>query len=267
MATKDQKKLYNDRVKSYKATLEDLKKKSSSLKMAARKKAHLEGYYTVQSAILGIQISNTLIQMSALSLAIQDFKNDSLLNDARKELGNVISSLIKVVGDNIDDSLSEGREKLEKVSLLNPLHKWNLVVAIKEALDALQQAMGTNSKWRWYFPDLYFKLAIVSKNLVDFKELDKVRRDPSAEFHMEYQELLRFVVQEAHDAAQQFRSKYELSTKEVSDLQIIQRIFEMLKKIYQFSGNREELTRIQTSLDAITEKVNILLAEKEKKKS
>lgn len=266
MATRDQKKLYNDRVKPYKSKLEELKKKSSSLKVAARKNSRMEPYFVVQEAVISVQMANILVQMSSISQAIVSFKNDSLLNDARKEIGSAINNLLKLVGEYVDGSLTDNEENLKRISRTTPLHRLNLLVGIKEALDSIQEGMGVNSKWRWYFPDLYYKLAITAKNMVDFKEFDRIRRDPQAEFNREYQELVRFVIQESHDAAQLYRSKYELSTNEVSDLQIIQRIFEMMKRIYQFTGNKTEMEKVKTSLDAITEKVNIKMAEKEKKK-
>ncbi len=266
MATKEQKKLYTDRIKPYKTMTDDLKKQVSQLKTKSAKNRKLENFFRFRQAILSIKLANLYTQMSQLSLLIQEFKNETMLNDARKELGIVMSELLKVTGDNLDGSLTENKDQLEKIQIITAHQRVNLLLGIREALENVKEALGANSKWRWYFPDLHLKLALVAKNLMDFKEFDKIRRDPN---HPDYEILhdhLRFIVTEGHNAAQQFRSKYELSTKELSDLQTIQRIFEMIKRIYTLLGNQGEVEKINTSLDAITQKIETIMADKEKKK-
>jgi hypothetical protein len=266
MATKEQKKLYTDRIKPYKTTTDEIKKQASLAKSKAQKNKKLEPFFRFRQVILSLQLANTLEQMSALSITIQDFKNESILNDARKELGNVMTELMKVVGDNLDGSLTENKDLLEKIEIITARQRLNLLIGIRDTLETVKEALGTTSKWRWYFPDLHLKLAIVAKNLLNFKEFDRIRRDPQ---HPDYEVMhdhLRFIVTAGHNAAQQFRTKYELSTKELSDLQTIQRIFEMIKRIYTLLGNQSEVQKINTSLEAITQKVEIIMAEKENKK-
>lgn len=264
MATKEQKKMYNERVKPYKSTLEELRKKSSSMKMSAKKNAKLAPYFTVGMAIEAVKITNTLLQMSALSKTIQDYKNENLITDARKELSTVLSELVRAVGEYMDDSLTDNQETLVKLKMINPAHRLRILEQLNQALDRVTEAMGSSSKYRWYISDLYLKLAIISKNMFDFKEFDRIRKDPNAEHHRDYQEFLRFVVNAGHNAAQEFRSKYELGSQDVSDLQTIEKIFQMLKRIYSFTGNKEEVEKMKNSLDSLSERINRLMAEKKK---
>lgn len=263
--TREQKKIYNEKIKPYKGRLDELKKKISTTKTAARKKPSLDAYFRVHSAAVGVQVANLLVMMANLSQKIQSLKNDGFLNDARKELSNLLSDLLKIVGEDIEGTLTENREKLAQLSHLTPRETLQLLKAIKESIDGVKDAMGANSKWRWYFPDLYYKLAVLSRNLFDFRAFEK-SKNPSEEYFRERHEHLRFVVQESHNAAQEYRSRYELSTREVSDLEMIRRLFEMMKKIYVFTGNRDEVQKITTSMDAINEKIELLMAEKQKKK-
>ena len=125
--SKEQKHLYSQKVKPYKTTADDLKKEIATVKVAARRNKGLEAYFSIKTAILGIQRANTLVQMSLLSQEIQNIKNDSYLNDARKELSGHISDLLKVVCDTRDGGLTENLEDLERLSELTPEQKFNLL--------------------------------------------------------------------------------------------------------------------------------------------
>lgn len=259
--SKEQKQLYNEKVRSYKNFSEDLKKEISTIKAAGRKNAKLDPYYQVKTAVLGVQRANTLVLMSRLSQDIQNIKNDSYLNEARKEIGSRMGDLLKIVGDELDSGLTDNQEALEKISQLDPKQKLHLLQGFKQAIENVRAAMGETSKWRWYFPDMHLKLAALAKNLLDFKRYERTK-DPNDEFYRPLQEYLRFLLEESQFAAQEYRSKYELSTNEVNDLIVIRRIFEMQKKIHSLLGQRDEVQRVSTSLDSINEKIDYIMAEK-----
>jgi len=258
--TKEQKLLYNQKIRIYKSTLDDLKKEISTVRGAGKKRPDLEPYFLVKCAILGIQAANTMVAMSQLSMEIQNLKQDGVLNDARKEISSRISDLTRIVGEDIDGSLTENREGLLKLSAMTPPQKLHLEKAFSESIGEIKETMG-NSKWRWYFPDLHYKLVVLTRNLFDFKEFDRIK-DPNHEYYRVYQENLRFLIDETRTAAQEYRSKYELSTKEVSDLLFIRRLFEMEKMIHILTGQRDELEKCSTALDSINEKIESIMAEK-----
>ncbi len=259
--SKEQKHLYNEKVRPYKSTAEDLKKEISTVKGAGRRNAKLDPYFQVKSAVLGAQRANTLVQMSRLSQQIQNIKNDSYLNDARKEISSRLSDLLKIVGENLDGGLTDNVDELAKISQLTPLQKFHLLQGLKDAIENVRAAMGETSKWRWYYPDMYLKLVTLARNLMDFKQFERTK-DPNDDNYRPLQEYMRFMMEESQNAAQEYRSKYELSTNEVGDLQVIQRIFEMQKRVYTFTGQKEELKKASISLDSIKEKIEAQMSEK-----
>lgn len=263
--TKEQKKVFQEKIKHYKTGLEELKKESSTIKGVSRGKANLEPYVQIRLAILGLQRASTMILMSRLSMEIQGLKNDQYLNDSRKEISNLLNDLLKVIGVDLDAGLTENEDNLAKISMLTPRQKHRLLQGFRKVTNEVKEALGANNKWRWSFPDIHYKIAQLAKSLFDFKEFG-ASKDPSEEFYRDREEMLHFMTEELQTAAQEYRSKYELSTKEVSDLQIIQRIFEALVKIYSLTGNSNEVPRVKTSLDAIKDKIEALMAEKNKKK-
>ncbi|MEQ9363386.1 MAG: hypothetical protein RIF32_04030 [Leptospirales bacterium] len=267
--SKEQKYLYNEKVRVYKSQAEDLKKEIATVKGAGRRNQKLDPYLQVRAGVLGIQRANTLVQMSRLSQQIQNIKNDTFLNDARKELSSRMTDLLKVVGDDLDGTLTDNLERLEGLSEMTPAQKLHLMVGFKEAVENVRHAMGETSKWRWNFPDMYLKLVKLTRNLLDFKRYERTK-DPNDENYRPLQEYMRFMMEESQKAAQEYRSKYELSTNEVTDLQVIEKIFEMQKKVYLFTGQKDELRKATIALDNNKEKIEAQMAEKKggkKKKS
>ncbi len=263
--TKEQKKVFADKIRHYKTALEDLKKEATTIKSVGRGNADLDPYVQVRMAILGLQRASTMVLMSRLSMEIQGLKNDAYLNDARKEISNILNDLIKSIGDDLDAGLTENKENLERISLLTPRQRLRLLEGFRRVTNDVKETLGANNKWRWSFPDLHYKTAQLAKSIFDFKEYGGAK-DPSEEFYRDREEYVNLMIDELQLAAQEYRSKYELSTKEVSDLQIIQRIFETLIMVYGVTGNQGEIPRAKTSLDAINEKIESIMAEKKKKK-
>ena len=266
--SKEQKALYNEKARPYKDTLEELKKEASTLKAAARKNPEMEPYFMFRNAIIALKSCNLMVQMSTLSHEIQDLKNDKLVGDARKEVANALNELVKIVGDQIDEGLTENQDRLEKIKDLNPSRRLKLLLAFRETMQNLKIAVGTG-KWRWYFPELHMKLTILARNLMDFKEYGAAK-DSNAPYYRELQEHMKFLTEEAQTAAQDYRSKYELASQDLADLQSIQKLFEMLKRIFVFTGNKTEQEKIQISLDSNKERIEAIIAEqkggKKKKK-
>lgn len=264
--SKEQKAAYKDREKPYKACIEDLAKEASVVKSSMKKNPKLAPYGQLHLAVTAIQMANTQVQMSKLSMAIQNLKNDTFLNDARKEISNSLNDLLKLTGSDLDTTLTENKEKLKIVELWTPKQRVNLLKAFRTALDTTSEALGANNKWRWSFPELHFKLTSLAYNSLDFKEYEK-SKDTTETYHRDRRDHMKFLLDQAQYAAQEYRSKFELSTKDASDLSPIVKLFEMLKKVYGFLGQRDDVEKTSVQLDSTREKIESLLGKKEKKKA
>lgn len=260
--TKEQKQLFNEKVKPYKDMLEEVRKEASTLKAAARKDAKLAPYFLFKQALLSMKSCNLLVEMAELSSQIQNLKNDKYIGDARKEIANSLNDLVKELGEHIDIGLTENEETLVKIEKLNPERILGFMNAYRESLQTLKIAVG-NGKWRWYFPELHYKMTVLALNITDFKAYEQAK-DSNAPYFVERQEFMKFLIEEAHTAAQEYRSKYELSTQDLSDLQQIQKLFELLKRLYTFTNNKDELEKISISLESNKARIEAIMAEKKK---
>lgn len=261
--TKEQKTLFNERVKAYKQGLDDIKKEVAMVK-GFTKNAALQPYAQIRIAIESLKSAGIYAQMSRLSYRILRIRKDEVLADAKKEIFNALTDLLKIVGAEADESLTENKDRLPRIQAMNPRQKLELLRSFRTVTDYVQEAMGPSHKMRWSFPELHYKIAVLGKNIMDFREYEK-SKDPMEEFYQDRRALLQFIIEQCLFAAQEYRSKHELSTREVADLQMIRKMFELVKKIHTMTGNRTELERITTSLDSVSEKIEALIAEKKDK--
>ncbi|MBL8018960.1 MAG: hypothetical protein JNM27_04790 [Leptospirales bacterium] len=263
-SSKENKSLYNDRVKAYKQGLDDIKKETAMVKGMAKVKT-LQPYAQVRIAIENLKSASIHAQMSKLSYRILRIRRDEVLSDARKEIFAALNDLLKVIGSDIDDSLTENKDRLPLISAMTPKQRLELLKGMREVTDYTQEAMGASHKMRWSISELHFKIAILGKNIMDFKEYER-SKDPMEEHYQDRRALLQFIVEQCQFAAQEYRSKHELSTKDVNDLHNVRKLFELIKKIHVLTNNRAELEKITTSLDSVNEKIEALMAEKKDKK-
>jgi len=263
--TREQKKLLGQKIIPYKDRIEELDAELKKLDSISKKNPGVKDYVEIKKASIIIQKCNILLSMSRLSYEIQNTKNDTFLNDARKQVSSTVNHLLKIVGEDIDSSFKESSEGAQKLNKLTPDVKLKIVRALRDCTQGLNDELGQNNKWRWSFPDIHYKIATFARNLFDFKEYDK-SKDPSAEFYRERQEMLKFIIEQSQYAAQEFRSRYELSTNDVSDLHVIRRLLESMKQIFILTGNQTEIKKIKTAIDANEEKIESVSSKKDKKK-
>ncbi len=260
----EKKELYKEKVKPFKEKVDELKKEIGKLKQEANKNERLRPFFTIKGSALSIAYANTLVLMSNLSETIQNIKSNQYLDQARKEISNSISDLNKVFGEQIDSGLTENQELLEQLQEIKPKHKLHFAQEIVSAIQRVKDALGETSKWRWSFPDMHYRFIIFAKNWFDFKLYERCK-DPREEDYRPLQEYIEMLSSEAQNAAQEFRSRYELSTQEIASLYKIRSLFEMQKQVYILMNNKNELNRVQTSLDNISDMIENLIAKKDKK--
>ncbi len=260
----EQKRSYKERVRPYKEQTDHLKKQIAGLKAAASRSPALEPYLLLKMSALVIARANTFILMSRLSERIQNFKNDNYLNEARKDISSMATELLNFFKGSIDDTLTENEEFLPRIEHFSPQQKLNFIQRCINITHEIKIAMGESSKWRWSFPDIYFKLIALGKSIFDFKQYEGTK-NPQDENFYPLQDYVHFLMDEARNTAQEFRSKYELGNREVSDLHQIKKIFEFQKRVYIITRDQKAQEHIQISLDSINEKIEAVLAEKEGK--
>ncbi len=193
-----------------------------------------------------IYIATIYIIINKVSVAILETKNNEALEQARKSIMRANIYLGEVVTKLIDAPYSEYSEKLEELDSYSVEKRFYLVSKLGLAIDMLVEEFGENTKWRWVWVDLRGDYATVAKNLLNMAEAGKNYFDPNQESYettVRYVRLLRDIFD---DSAEQFRNKYELSSRRVDDMRKAIQYTLALKRIYTLMGdkvNSEEMKK------------------------
>jgi hypothetical protein len=256
---------YNDYVIQFKKDIDDANKRIKEAEQIKKKMPRIAPYKDIEIVLEHLKIIMLHISQNDASLEMLQIKKESSLNDARKAYYRALQLMENIVGNDIDRSLTDNADYLAKVDRINPLQVLRLVQRLNAVLNTLIDRMGSGSKWKWSFVDLFARIAVVTRNLINFSDTQKYR-DPRAEFYRDRQELLAICKNNLKDAALQYRTKYEQSTKATSDILKSIELLTALRKIHALFGESEEAKKIKNTIDAMRQKIEEQEKEEEQKK-
>jgi hypothetical protein len=265
--SKEQKNEFDRNLTEFKNYIEELKKETNLIKAQMKKSKELEPYYQIALVLSSIRLMNTCVQINKLSSNIMNLKSELYLNIARKEVYSVLSSMEKVFGKDYENGLDENRDLLNQITEFNPKQRLNFLKAFRQVIYDIIEAYeaGAGSKWKWSFPDIHFQLAVLSKNMMDFRVLDS-DNDLDNPFYYVRREHYDLIIELSNKAAQEFRAKFEFSTKDVGDLRKSVATLEMIRQIYQLTGRVEDLARTKNIIESQNAKIISMEEDKTKKK-
>lgn len=263
--TKEQKAEFDENLTEFKNYIEELKKDVNNFKVQMKKSKSMEPYYQIAIVLNSLKLMNTCVCISDLSWHMLNLKSELYLNIARKEIYSVISAMEKVVGADFENGLDENRELLDMIPEFNPLQRLNFIRGLRRTINDIVDAYGPSSKWKWSWPELHFKLAVLAKNLFDFRAYEK-ENDLDNEYYYTRKDHYNLIIELSNFAAQEYRSKYDLSTNDIADLRKCIALLDMNRKIYQMTGNTEDLQKTKTLIESMESKINSMDKNKDKKK-
>ena len=262
---KAEKAAYNDEIKDIKRSVEEKKKLVNDLLLKKKKNPKIESYYNLEISSYLMNIIDLYLRMSDLSIDMLGIKNDTFLNNARKEFYKVLQMLEEIVGDDIERSLRENDEYLARIDKMDPAQTLEFIKKVHNVYMNLQNKVGEGSKWKWSFVELQARVAIITKNITDFSAVAKYR-DPRTPFFRERRDLMDLGKDALAESAKQYRTKYELSGKARDDLKKSIELLSALRKIHVLFGEDEEATKLKNTIDAAKQALEAEDQAKDKKK-
>lgn len=257
------KKLYNERIGQQKLQIAEYEKELAAYKKAMLSNKKLKPFFHLGNVAQLLQIVNLQMEMNEISEQMMQLKNNSFLDNARKNLYKIFSDLDAVVRGDIDEPLDFNREELDKIAPFTPRQRLNLYRHIRRAIDKLVQAYGPNTKWLWSFPELYAKSANLGKNLIDFREVQS-KRDPREEFYYDRKEMVRMIIDDLLDASNRYRDKFEISTKATGDMIMAIKLLEAMRRVAVAVKDDAMAAKAKAGIETYKARIE---AEKEEKKA
>jgi len=257
------KKEFNAKIAEQKKILSELDKDIAALKKSMAQNEKLTPFFHIGIASKILKQIDVYIDMNFMSERMMGIKNSNNLDTAKRMLNNLFLEMEKVITMDLDTSLTHNKDKLDQIKPFNPRMKLNFYKYVEKSIRRLIAGYGENTKWKWSFPELWGKLAIIGKNIIDFREI-QAKRDPREEFFYDRQELLNIVKEALFSASNQYRDKFEISTKSSNDLVLAMKLLQDLRKIATMTGDTELGKKCKSGVDSY--KSRIAAEEKEKKK-
>jgi hypothetical protein len=259
---------YAEKIKHHKEKIDEINSAIRTIEKEVLKNNELSNYGRLSIANSDLNIIAIYCTMSDISMALLGIKNEAFLNEARKLLYKMLSILQEIAGSEIDASLTENEDKLKTIDKLDDHKRLNLFKKILDAVRTVEEKFGEKSKWRWSFVDLFADAAVAVKNMVDYKKLQTLQRDPRNEGYADRNEILRFVKDQLKTAATRYREKYEMVTHEPIEMK---KALQLLGALYRVNilfneGNDADNTRKNIAIWQEKFDADLRKAEEDKKK-
>ncbi|MFH0975776.1 MAG: hypothetical protein V1874_08325 [Spirochaetota bacterium] len=263
--TKAEKVAYTNYVKEHQSEIEKIRAKIKEITAKMKSMHAISGYLKIEAIIESLKIIKLFLKMNDISFDMLGQKNETYLNNARKEVYKILQLAEEIVGNDLDRSLKENEDYLIKIEKVNPAQILNLMQLIMEVISKLIKGFGESSKWKWSFVDIQGRMAVIIKNFINFTALQK-SRDPRIEFFKERRDLLKFCKTNLNMAAQQFRSRYEISAQVPADIIKSIELLTALRKINVLTGESDEAAKLKNTIDALKERLESEERKKDLKK-
>jgi hypothetical protein len=195
-----------------------------------------------------LNLASNYIIMSGISEAVLGVKNEEALNDARKSLYKSIIYLEGALGNHVDAPFSDYEDKLERIASLDTASRYLLIRKLGLAIQLLKNAYGDNSKWKWSFVEIEGRMAAVAKNILDLKKAAG-NTDPRSPEYEPTVRLIRLIKKLLFQAADRYRDRYELSTRNNEDLRMGVLLLSALRRLQIILGNRSEVELTKKRID------------------
>ncbi len=263
--TDDQRNKFQEYIRFYKKRVEDItleikKKKSEQLSPTANK-----SIIQIQIAQLTMNQITILCGMNEISVDLMEVRNTAYLDKARQLLYEVLISLGDVVTNYLDVPFSEYSEKLSKLDGMSDKDKLNLIRQIGFCIDLVKRSFGDNTKWKWSFVEIDGRFAILCKNLFDLRRYQKLDSPTETGFR-ERRSHISIIQKTILVASQEYREKYELSTKDIEDLKKGIDFQKALLRINNILGDTEKIENNKKQIEVWNSLLEKHLAEMDERK-
>lgn len=242
------KRRYFERIKEYKAAIDTILHRETSLLQAMKSGDTGVDYKRLTLADENLNLVSYHVLMNALSVALLGVKNEAFLNDARKGCYKSIIYLEEAVTPFIDVPFSDYEEHLSRIDDFDDEKRYGLIRKLGYSIQAVVDEFGENSKWKWSFVEIEGRYATVTKNLLNLKTF-VAGMDPRIagyDTRIAHVNLAKRLLQQAAD---RYRQKYELSTLRMDDFRLAISYLSALRRIHIVLGESEDADELRKKIE------------------
>ncbi|GHV82182.1 hypothetical protein AGMMS49991_07400 [Spirochaetia bacterium] len=201
-----------------------------------------------------LNLASYFIVMGKISQALLEVRDEDALNNGRKALYKGVMYLESLVSNFVDAPFSDYEKKVAVLETMSEEKRYLLVRKMGLAIQLLEDAYGDNSKWRWSFVELDGRYAATAKNILDMKAMT-ANMDPRSPDHDVTFFHVRLIKKLLLQSADQYRQKYELSSRESGDINRGIQFLQALRRLHVLLEERDEAEELKKQADVWTNKM------------
>jgi hypothetical protein len=222
---------YFERIKEYRRITQHLLENEKKILLQIKSDESGAAYKRIRLANENLDIVSYFLIINNLSQNLLGVKNENALNDARKACYKAIIYLEEIFTSYIDVPFGDYEECLVEVTAFKEKDRFALIRKLGFAISSIESGFGVNSKWKWSFVELAGRTATISKNCLDMKSF-VAGLDPREEGYKERLFHMNMTSELLQKAAEEYRKKYELSTRRLDDYKKALDYLGALRRIY-----------------------------------
>ncbi|MDR3192809.1 MAG: hypothetical protein LBT87_07065 [Treponema sp.] len=246
---------YLKKIQPYNQAIDRLLKKEEATLEAIEKDPEHGALKRVALAETMLNLASNYLVLNGVSQSILKTKNEDALNEGRKAVYKSVAYLEDTVSNFVDAAFSEYAEKLAAIETLDAARRYDLVRKMGLTILLLEDAYGSNTRWKWSFVELEGRYAVVARNLLDLKKV-AANWDPRSPDYRPMMYHFRLSKKLLMQAADRYREKYELVTHNLDDFKTGILFLSALQRFLAQMSERGEL-------ETVRKKYNIWIAKLE----
>jgi hypothetical protein len=247
-------KKYFEHIAPYKKIINELDDKESRIEAILKGNDAGEPYKRLSLAEDHLTMVSYYLVMNSLSVSLLGVKNENALNDGRKTCYRTIIQLEKVFTNLVDVPFGDYEDALKATASFPETQRYDLIRKAGLSVALVRDAFGENSRWKWSFVELDARLATVAKNCLNLKTLVQ-GMDPRAEHYRERIEFFNLARRMLQSSADDYRLKYEVSTKRMDDFRVAISYLGALQRLSLLLGRQQEAANLKKKIDIWKERM------------
>jgi len=255
--------IYLTKIKAYKKSIQEIQLSEKEMQLQLRKEGAKANYIRLKLCDLTLNGVSYYVLMNSLSVSMLGVKNESFLNEARKSSYKAIIFLEEIFTPYIDVAYHEIEEKVMSVQAFSEQERFKLIRKVGFTIQQIKDGFGENSKWKWSFVELQARLSTLSRNCLNMKKFI-AGLDPHVEGYAQRIHHMRLTKTMMQKAAEEYRKKYELSTRRIDDFKKAIEYLGGLRRLNVLLGENGEAEALKKKMDVWRHKMNLDLKNEEK---
>lgn len=246
--TQEQRNRYFEKVKEHRHTIEaGLAKEKTLLELLQREESGA-AYKRLHLAEEILELSSWYLLINTLSVSLLGIKNEDYLLEGRKTLVRALKYVEDVVPAYLDGPFSDYEKNLEEIRDFDIEARFHLFRKFGFAIQSYEEAFGANSRYEWYFLELWGKYAALAKNYIDLKSVVS-DLDFNSPNRATVSAQLSLVKRYFQTAADKYREKYELHTNKREDFRQAIAFLSALRRLSIALGDRDEADTLKRKIE------------------